>query len=115
LGRRQPARHTSAENRASRLGDGERGDHLLPAPSNGLQRSSVVLEQRGDQRARLDVAKLGARRGSLRAAPTRRHDPRRSIRRRFLAEGEWPATLPAVSGDGDALTGVDAPGMPDRP
>ncbi len=103
IGWRQPPGGSRPDDRPACLRKGQSGRHV-PRAGRRLQNSRVMLQQRGNQRTRLNVA--NARSGCFRPtgtwsdlpdrAParnaTRRHDRCRSVQRRFPAAAGYPAS-----------------------
>ncbi len=72
---REPFGRPCAQNRPGGFGKRERRSDLRPASADRLQSACLTLQQRGDQRARLDISKAHrARAGNPRAWPRLRHD-----------------------------------------
>ncbi len=81
---RQPCSCSRPKNRACGFGDRQSGRDLRSSSTERFQCVRVGLEQRGDQRAGLDVSDTSGFRDRMRHfGSTLRHDRRQSTRRRF--------------------------------
>lgn len=91
----QPRGGPRAVNRPGGFNDRQCGRDSASAAADRLQRACVVLQQRRDQAAGLDVSNTSGFRGRRWSfGPMLRHGQRRSARWRSRPEAGYPASLP---------------------